>query len=226
MKLKAIFLALAVAGAGASFALADDGHNAGSTTSTAATTGSTTTTQDCRRFHLRGTLVSVGASSFTINALKGNHAAPGAAGSPVVIAFNADTRVVWAGRGLLSGPNPGDYAWVNGKQCGGDSGALTARSALFSTPPKHHGEAHTQVTAGSGPAAAGPDLVSSGGGPAGPSSCACGWRDASATVEGCAARPDNPAFARPFSASPPLNSSPPVREAVLLGQVGHSASRA
>jgi hypothetical protein len=141
MKLKAIFLALAVAGAGASYALADDGHTSGSTTSTAATGSKTTTTQDCRRFHLRGTLVSVGASSFTINALK--DAAAGAAGSPVVIAFNADTRVVWSGRGLLSGPNPGDYSWVNGKQCGGDSGALTARSALFTTP-KHHGDAHTK----------------------------------------------------------------------------------
>jgi hypothetical protein len=143
MKLKAIFLALAVAGAGASFALADDGHNAGSTTGTTSTASdsstTTTTTQDCRRFHLRGTLVSVSSATFTINAQQGNHAAAGAVGTPVVIAFNADTRVSWAGRGVLSGPNPGDFAKVNGKQCGVDTGALTAREARFRTPKAHQG---------------------------------------------------------------------------------------
>ena len=141
MKLKAIFLALAVAGAGASFALADDGHHAGGTTSTAADSSTTTTTtQDCRHFHLRGTLVSVSSTSFTINAQQGNHAAAGAVGTPVVIAFNADTRVSWAGRGVLSGPNPGDYARVGGKQCGGETGALTAREAQFRTPRAHQGD--------------------------------------------------------------------------------------
>ena len=150
MKLKAIFLALAVAGAGASFALADDGHHAGSTTGTTSTTAdtstTTTTTQDCRRFHLRGTLVSVSSSTFTINAQQGNHAAAGAVGTPVVIAFNADTRVSWAGKGLLSGPNPGDDAKVGGKRCGGDTGALTAREAQFRTPKAHQGDGEQHST--------------------------------------------------------------------------------
>ena len=52
----------------------------------------------------------------------------------MTIAVTPDTRVSWAGRGILSGPNAGDYAWVNGKQCGGDAGALTARNALFQAP--------------------------------------------------------------------------------------------
>jgi hypothetical protein len=137
MKLKAIFLALAVAGAGASYALADDGHSPGGTTSTAAS-GTTTNTQDCRRFHLRSTLVSVAGSSFTIKP-------GGATGTPVVVGITPDTRVIWSGRGLLSGPNPGDYAWVNGKQCGGDGGARTARNVLFSTPRPHgNGDSHPQ----------------------------------------------------------------------------------
>ncbi len=137
MKLKALFLALAVAGAGASYALADDGHHTGGTTSTAAE--STTTSQDCKRFHLFGTLVSTTATSFTINVLKGSHDAP-AAGSPQTIAITPDTHVYWAGRGVLTGPNPGDYAWVGGKQCGGDAGALTAKNALFHAPRKHGGD--------------------------------------------------------------------------------------
>ena len=158
MKLKALFLALAVAGAGASYALADDGHHDGGTTSTSTSSRSTdsgstptTTTQDCRRFHLRGTLVSVNGSTFTMNVLKANHAAAGAVGTALTIAITPDTHVLWAGRGVLSGPNPGDYAWVNGKQCGGDAGALTARNILFQAPGKHGGgdstgESHPQTS--------------------------------------------------------------------------------
>ena len=141
MKLKALFLALAVAGAGASYALADDGHHAGGTTSTAAESPATTSTQDCKRFHLFGTLVSVSGSSFVINVKKGSHGAPADAG-PQTIAVTPDTHVYWAGRGVLTGPNPGDYAWVGGKQCGGEAGALTARNALFQAPRKHGGD-HT-----------------------------------------------------------------------------------
>jgi len=135
MKLKALFLALAVAGAGASYALADDGHHNGGTTSTSE---STTTSQDCKRFHVFGTLVSTTATSFTINVLKGSHDAP-AAGSQT-IAITPDTRVSWSGRCVLTGPNPGDSAWVGGKQCGGASGALTARNALFRAPRTHGGD--------------------------------------------------------------------------------------
>ncbi len=151
MKLKALFLALAVAGAGASYALADDGHNAGSTTSTSAesTTTTTTTTPDCRRFELRGTLVSAGASSFSIKVLKANHSSAGTVGTTVTVAVTPDTRVSWTGRGTLSGPNPGDWAWVNGKRCGGDAGTLTARSALFAAPKPHGdkpGEQHPSIS--------------------------------------------------------------------------------
>ena len=149
MKLKAVFLALAVAGAGASYAFADDGHTNGGTTSTSAET-TTTTTQDCQRFELRGSLVSVSGSSFTINVVKANHAASSAAGTALTIAVTPDTHVLWAGRGILSGPNPGDYGWVNGKRCGGDTGALTARNVLFQAPRSgdqggdKKGESHPQ----------------------------------------------------------------------------------
>ncbi len=146
MKLKALFLALAVAGAGASYALADGGHHdSGGTTSTSAestttSTTSTTTTQDCPRFQLRGTLVSTSATSFSIKVLKANHAAASAIGDTVTVAFTPDTRVSWSGRGTMSGPNTGDYAWVGGKQCGGDAGALTARNALFTAPRPQAGD--------------------------------------------------------------------------------------
>ena len=149
MKLKAVFLALAVAGAGASYAFADDGHTNGGTTSTAAET--TTSTQDCQRFQLRGTLVSVSSASFTVNVVKANHAASSVAGTALTIAVTPDTHVLWAGRGILSGPNPGDYAWVNGKRCGGDTGALTARNVLFQAPRSggkggdENGESHPQA---------------------------------------------------------------------------------
>jgi hypothetical protein len=136
MKLKALFLALAVAGAGASYALAADGHHDGGTTSTSAE--SPTTSQDCKRFHLFGTLVSTTAASFTINVVKGSHDAPAA--GPQTIAVTPDTRVSWTGRGVVTGPNPGDSAWVGGKQCGGATGALTARNALFRTPGTHGGD--------------------------------------------------------------------------------------
>lgn len=139
MKLKALFLALAVAGAGASFALAE-GNPGASTTTGATTTGSTTTTAStptngCRRFELHGTLVSVAATSFSVTVSKGSKAASGAAGTPVTIGFDADTRVSWSGRGTLSGPNAGDSLHVNGKKCGD---AYTA-SKVQARGPKQHG---------------------------------------------------------------------------------------
>src|SRR5215467_97117 len=62
MKLKALVLAVFVAGFGASFALADDGGSG--TSPTGSTTTATTTTgekpgRDCRRAELRGALVSL-----------------------------------------------------------------------------------------------------------------------------------------------------------------------
>ena len=148
MKLKALFLALAVAGAGASFALAEGNPGStttgsstttGATTTGSATTGSTTTastpTNGCRRFELHGTLVSVAATSFSVTVIKAGKAASGAAGTPVTIGFDADTRVSWSGRGTLSGPNAGDSLHVNGKKCGD---AYTA-SKVQARGPKQHG---------------------------------------------------------------------------------------
>ena len=93
-------------------------------TSAESTTTTTTTTPDCRRFELRGTLVSAGASSFSIKVVKANHASAGAVGATVTVAVTPDTRVVVDRPRTLSGPNPNDWAWINGKRCGGDAGTL------------------------------------------------------------------------------------------------------
>ena len=137
MKLKALFLALAVAGAGASFALADDSTGGSTTTGTTATTttSSTTTSDGCRRFHLSGTLASVSASSFSVTVKKGSSAVKSSAGSDVTVAVTGDTRVSWSGRGTLTGPNVGDSVKVNGKQCGS---TLTATKVQARGPKKEH----------------------------------------------------------------------------------------
>jgi hypothetical protein len=165
MKLKVLFLALAVAGAGASFALADDGHQQGGTTATTttsehhestttttsdhheSTTTNTTTTGDCRRFELHGTFASVSASSFTVAVKKGNDAVSGVVGTTVTLAVTADTRVSWSGKGTLTGPNTGDTVKVNGKQCGGSAGALTALR-VEARGPKTHGQDLRPLDAG------------------------------------------------------------------------------
>jgi hypothetical protein len=136
MKLKALFLALAVAGAGASFALADDSGGS-TTTGTNATTASTTTNDGCRRFHLSGTLASVSAPSFSVTVKKGSSAVKSSAGSAVTVAVTADTRVSWSGRGTLTGPNVGDSVKVNGKLCGT---ALTASKVQARGPKQEHAE--------------------------------------------------------------------------------------
>jgi hypothetical protein len=126
MKFKALFLALAVAGVGASFGLTDTGRSdtgttTGATTTGATTTDSTTTTTSsdgCRKFELKGTFASVSSSSFSVNVTKGNKTAQGAVGTAVTVAVAADTKVSWSGRGTLTGPNAGDSVQVNGKQCG------------------------------------------------------------------------------------------------------------
>jgi hypothetical protein len=122
MKFKALLLALAVAGVGASFGLTDTGRSDTGTTTTGETTTtsvSTTTSSDgCKKFELKGTFASVAASSFTVNVTKGNRAAKGVTGTTVTVAVAADTKVSWSGRGTLTGPNQGDSVSVNGKQCG------------------------------------------------------------------------------------------------------------
>jgi hypothetical protein len=151
MKFKALLLALAVAGAGASFGLTDSGRSDTGTSTAASTTAETTTTSDatttssdgCNRFELKGTLASVSAQSFSVNVTKGNKDAKGIAGTTVTIAVAADTRVSWSGRGTLTGPNAGDTVSVNGKQCGT---ALTASKVAARGPGKEdkHGDAGSQ----------------------------------------------------------------------------------
>jgi len=117
MKLKALMLALAIAGAGASFGLTDSGRSDTGTTTT--TTASTTTAGgDCRHFELHGTLASVAASSFSVTLKQGSHRVQAAAGTAVTVAVTALTRVSWSGSGTLTGPNIGDSVKVNGKLCG------------------------------------------------------------------------------------------------------------
>ena len=145
MKLKALFLALAVAGVGASFGLTDTGRSdtgtTGTTTTSSTTTTTTTTTttssDGCKRFELKGTLASVAASAFSVDVTRGNKAAKGVAGTVVTLAVTADTRVSWSGRGTLTGPNVGDRVEVNGKQCGT---TLTASKVEARGPAKDQSE--------------------------------------------------------------------------------------
>jgi hypothetical protein len=141
MKFKALLLALAVAGVGASFGLTDTGRSdtgtdtgttTGATTTAPATT-TTTSSDGCKKFELKGTLASVSASSFSVNVTKGNKAAKGVAGTTVTVAVAADTKVSWSGRGTLTGPNTGDSVSVNGKQCGA---TLTASKDAAHGPAK------------------------------------------------------------------------------------------
>ena len=123
MKLKALLLALAVAGAATAFGLTDVGRSdtGTGTTTTTTTTGTTTTTtttgSDCKRFWVAGPIGSIGTSSFTVTPTKDWHPSA-AAGGPVTVGITADTHVLWQGKGTLAGPAAGDIARVFGKQCG------------------------------------------------------------------------------------------------------------
>jgi hypothetical protein len=139
MKLKALLLAFAVLGVGASFGLTANGRSESGTTTGATTTAPATTTttssDGCKRFELKGTLASVSASSFSVNVTKGNKEAKGLAGTTATVAVTADTRVSWSGRGTLTGPNQGDSVSVNGKQCGT---TLTASKVDARGPKPQH----------------------------------------------------------------------------------------
>jgi hypothetical protein len=138
MKLKALLLALAVAGLAASFGLTDTGRSdtgtsTGATTTTESTTTTTTTpTGDCKRFWLAGTLASVSASSFTVDPVQARHSKTTATG-PVTVALVPRTQVLWWGRGTLAGPSVGDLVRVHGKQCGD-----TFTAALVQASPSKH----------------------------------------------------------------------------------------
>jgi hypothetical protein len=139
MKLKALVLALFVAGLGASFALAEDGGS-GSTTSTSTTTTGTTTKKeehgkDCRKLELKGTLASASGTSFVMNVVKANKAGDALEGKPATIAVDAKTRVRWEGVGTFAGPNTGDRLNVLAVQCTATGDALVARK-VDARPPK------------------------------------------------------------------------------------------
>jgi hypothetical protein len=120
MKRKALLLALAVAGLGASFGLTDTGRSdtgtSTGTTQATSTTTTTTTTGDCGRFSLGGTITSVGSASLTVDPTQGRRLK--ATAGPLTIAVTPDTLVFWTGRGTLAGPAVGDTVRAHGKQCG------------------------------------------------------------------------------------------------------------
>jgi hypothetical protein len=134
VQLKALVLALFVAGFGASFALAEDGGS-GSTTSTSTTTTKEEHLKDCRKLELKGTLASASGSSFVMNVVKANKAGDALEGKPATVAVDAKTRVRWEGVGTFAGPNAGDRLNVLAVQCTSTGGALTARK-VDARPPK------------------------------------------------------------------------------------------
>jgi len=160
MKLKALLLACAVAGAGASFAFADDGghgkhgkdgKNASTattttmaTTTTAATTTTTTTAtttttpSNCQRVNLRGTIATISATSLTLTVTRANDAGQAFVGKTATVGVDPNTRVQWSGTGTLTGPNVGDSAKVKASSCG-TAGTLIAKS-VRAQGPNAHGE--------------------------------------------------------------------------------------
>jgi hypothetical protein len=129
MKLKALTLALFVAGAAASLALADDGRKprpaADTVTTVATTTGETTTTSgkheehhrgDCTRLLVGGTVTSLSETSLTVDVTKASDKS--LVGKPATFTVGPKTRVSWSGRGTLAGPAQGDTAGVFQVTCG------------------------------------------------------------------------------------------------------------
>ena len=156
MKLKALLLALAVAGVSSSFALAEDGHGGGhdgdqhrsstaTTATTTATSPSTTTTTtatspaDCRRLELSGTLASVSPTAFTLVVRRTSDAGRLLVGQTVAIGVDAKTRVEWEGTGTLIGPNVGDQARVKALSC---PGTTAGSSTLTAMSVRAHGAEH------------------------------------------------------------------------------------
>lgn len=151
MKLKALLLALGLAGLGAAFVLTDTGRSetgtTGTTTTGTTTTSTTTSSDGCSRFELRGTLATVSASSFTVTVAKGSKAAKALVGTTATVAVGADTRVSWSGRGTLTGPNAGDGVEVSGKACGA---ALTASRVEARGPGKERAHEDSGKSSGAG----------------------------------------------------------------------------
>jgi len=128
MKLKALALAVFVAGFGASFALADDGGS-GATTTGRTTTATTTTAgkpdRDCRRLELRGTLVSFSGSTLVVDVTRARR--PSAAqGTQLTLTLDARSRVSFRGLGRLT-PQTGDRVHALVARCASTGTALVAR---------------------------------------------------------------------------------------------------
>jgi len=140
MKLKALLLACAVAGAGASFAFADDGGHGkhGKHGKNASTATTTTTPSNCQRVNLRGTIATISATSLTLTVTRANDAGQAFVGKTATVGVDPNTRVQWSGTGTLTGPNVGDSAKVKASSCG-TAGTLIAKS-VRAQGPNAHGE--------------------------------------------------------------------------------------
>lgn len=145
MKLKALVLALFVAGVGASFALADDGGTGSTTTTTSTSTSGghgksaehgkaaehskseehgkkdAKAAAACHQVSLvlKGTFVSAAADSFVMNVTKGNHHASALAGKPATIGVDSKTKVKRHGHATLADLKAGDRLHVKVRGCKG-----------------------------------------------------------------------------------------------------------
>jgi hypothetical protein len=126
MKLKALLLAVLVAGFGASFALADDGGTDGTTTAVASKPSKPSGHGDCRRIELRGTLASATGTSFVLDVQKANDAGAALVGKQATVAVAAKALVRWESVGTFAGPAAGDQVKVLAAQCSATGNVLTA----------------------------------------------------------------------------------------------------
>ena len=133
MKLKAILLALFVAGIGASAALAEKGPKPKDGT----TTGTTTTehrkgkhsTEACKptvSLILKGTFVSAGMDSFVMTVSKSNKHARALEGKDVTVTVDAQTRFRRGGHAKLTDLQKGDRVMAQVRACKKASGASVA----------------------------------------------------------------------------------------------------
>ena len=127
MKLKALLLALFVAGIGASAALAEKGPKPKHRTGTQTTTS---TTEHGKRDHrktdackpnvslvLKGTFVSAGADSFVMTVAKANKHARALAGKDATVKVDSETRFRRQGHAKLADLRKGDRVMVQVRAC-------------------------------------------------------------------------------------------------------------
>jgi hypothetical protein len=160
-KVKAIALALFVAGFGASYAFAGDGHGNGNghghgkgNDAAVSTSTSTSASAACRpnvAFVLNGTFVSAASDgSFSMTVAHANHHAR-ALGSPVTVATDAKTRIRRNGKVVaVSDLQAGDRLNVQARGCknaaAGTAQALVARRVVAHPASGHDGETTTTDT--------------------------------------------------------------------------------